>query len=82
MKTGHEYTLTVEQQQRVLDLTQDMHTANCFVYEGYLFEGERVEVAKRYVARSPSDSFWVWLHKNQRIIFAPGSKEEYLSVKD
>lgn len=81
MKSGHEYNLTTEQLQEVLELTKDMHETHCFIYEGYLFAGERTEVAKRYIARRPSDSFWVWLHKNQRIIFAPETKEDHLTVK-
>jgi hypothetical protein len=82
MKSGHEYTLSEEQQLKVLELTTEMKEINCFVYEGYLFEGERIEVAKRFVAQNPSDSFWVWLHKKQRIIFAPESKEDYLKIKE
>lgn len=81
MKSGHEYNLTSQQQSFVLSLTENMSEVLCFEYEGYVFEGERIEVAKRYVALNPSDSFWVWLHKNCRILFAPASEEEYVKTK-
>lgn len=81
MKTGYEHSLTPQQQSLVLALTTNMHEVFCFEYETYVFEGERIEVAKRYVAENPSDSFWVWLHKNCRILYAPSSPEEYVETK-
>ena len=68
-KSGHEYQLTEAQKERFMSLIKDFDPAPAvFSFEGQFFLGDDIEAAKKYVALNPSDSFFVWLQKNYKLL--------------
>lgn len=57
----HEYS-------KVLELLNNCKDFPCFVFEGMLIKGHKVDLVKRYVTLNPDESFYVWLHDSNLVI--------------